>query len=326
MKLHLAIFFLMGMILFQGCGYSIKMVALEEEQQELQKKKALEKDVARLQSDLQKLQKQNRQAVAVLKKETGKALTRLLADLKRIEKEKQQAVIALQKSQADFNVRIDEATMQLRMVQGTLEKKDRRLSELYHQVDNVAFRVNELGEMKGRLSEQEEKGNVLGKALEAQVKALDTLKHRLNEQEKKVESVKKALQTQIGAINQINDNLQRTSKEQGKGLQGLSDQASELAEKIPPALNKHAARLDELEWQIEKMKSEIDVQQINKRIADFSDSLDILRETLDVLGAKIAVKVDEQERLIQNTTKKLKGIEAALASRDKPSPLSSNVK
>ncbi|MFQ5780802.1 MAG: hypothetical protein ACE5HN_08480 [Nitrospiria bacterium] len=298
MKLHLAIFFLMGMILFQGCGYSIKMVALEEEQQELQKKKALEKDVARLQSDLQKLQKQNRQAVAVLKKETGKALTRLLADLKRIEKENQQAVIALQRGKADFNVRIDEATMQLRMIQGTLEKKDRRLSELYHQVDNVAFRVNELGEMKGQLSEQG----------------------------KKVELVKKALQTQIDAINQVTDNLQRISKEQGKGLEGLSDQASELAEKIPPALNKHAARLDELEWQVEKMKSEINVQQINKRIADFSDSLGTLRETLDVLGAKIAVKVDEQERLIQNTTKKLKGIEAALASRDKPSPLSSNVK
>lgn len=319
MKQWFAIFFMMGVVLLHGCGYTVRMVALEEEQQELQEKKSLEGDVARLRLDLKKLRKQSRQAAIVLKKEIERNESLLQASLKESRKD----ILGLQKGQAGLNVRMDEAALHLRMVQGAVEEKDRQLSGLSHQIENVAFRVNEHEETKEKLSKQGKKHESL---LQAQVKVVDVLKRRLDVQKKRVASLKGSLQAQVDAINLIDSNLRAVSKEQEKSLQGVSDQASELAEKIPPALNLQSVRLDELEWQVKKIKSEIDVKQIDKDLAAFSSTLDALRKTLDLLGSRITAKVDEQGRLIRATTKKVKGIEARLTLGDRPASLSSKAK
>jgi hypothetical protein len=298
-------FVMMGMALLHGCGYSVRMVALEEEQRELQDKKSLEGDVARLQSDLKKLRKQNRQAAIILKKEIKRNGTLFNAGMK----ERREEIIGLRKGQADLNVRMDEAGLQARGVQGNFEEKGRQLSALSHQIENVAFRVNKHGEAKEKLIKQVSK---LDRLLQLQIKRVDTLK--------------KSLQRQVDAISLVDLNLRNVSKEQEKSLQGVSDQAAELAEKIPPVLNRQSVRLDELEWQVKKIKSEVDVKQIDKDLAAFSRALGSLKKTLDILGTRITTKVDEQGRLIRNTMKKVKGIESKLIQGDRPTSVSSETK
>ncbi|HIE65213.1 MAG: hypothetical protein ABGX83_00105 [Nitrospira sp.] len=305
MKLWFSLFMMMGMVLLHGCGYTVRMVALEEEQRELQEKKSLEGDVARLQVDLKKLRKQNRQAAIILKEEISRNGTLFKAGLKDSRKE----ILGLQKGQTDLNVRMDEATFQFRGVQGHFEEQDRLFSALSHQVENVAFRVNKHGESKEKLTKQ--------------VRKLESL---LQSQMRIVDALKESLRRQLDAISLVDRNLRKVSKEQEKSLQVVSDQASELAEKIPPVLNRQSVRLDELEWQVKKMSSEVDVKQIDKDLATFSRALDTLKKTLELLGGRMTTKLDEQGRLIRDTTKKVRGIEARLTQGDRPASLSSKAK
>jgi len=305
MKLWCALFVMMGLVLLQGCGYTVRMVALEEEQRELQEKKSLEGDVARLRADLKKLRKQNREAAIILKEEIRRNGTRFKAGLKSSRKE----IVGLQKGQADLNVRMDEAAFQLRGTQGLLEEKDRKLFALSRQIENVAFRVNKQGESKEKLD-----------------KKVLKLEDVLQRQMKRVDALKKSLRVQLDAINLIDSNLRSVSLEQEKSLQVVSDQASELAEKIPPVLNRQSVRLDELEWQLKKINREIDGQQIDRDMATFSNTLDTLKETLEILGNRITIKLDEQGRLIRNTTKKVKGLEARLTQKGRSGSLSSKSK
>ncbi len=315
MRLRFAIFTLMGMVLLHGCGYTVRMVALEEEQRELQEKKSLEGEVVRLQVDLKKLRKQSRQAAIILKKEVERNATLL--------RESRKEIIGLQKGQAGLNVRMDEAALQLRKVQGIVEEKESQLAGLSHHIENVAFRVNKHKETQGNLSKQGKKHESL---LQSQIKVVDALKRRLDDQGRKVASLRGALQTQIDAVRLIDSNLRNVSEAQEKSLRGVSDQASELAEKIPPALNRQSVRLDKLEWQIKKIASEVDAKKMEKNLAVFSGELNNLKKTLDVLGSRVTTKIDEQGRLIRATTKKVEGIEASLILGDQSTPLSSKAK
>ncbi|MFQ5579347.1 MAG: hypothetical protein ACE5FZ_01935 [Nitrospiria bacterium] len=300
MRQWITLFVLIGAVLLHGCGYSVRMVAFEEEQRELQEKKSLEGDVARLQADLKKLRKQSRQAAIILKDEIKKNGKLFKTGLKESQKE----ILGIQKGQADLNVRLDEATLSIRRGQGLLEEKDRRLSALSRQIENVAFRVNKDGESLEKLS--------------TQVGELESL---LQGQMRRLTALKEILRRQADTLGLIDNNLRNVSREQEKSLQVVSDQASELAEKIPPVLNRQSVRLDDLEWQVKKINEEVDVKQIDKDLAAFSSALDTLKKMLDVLGTRLTTKVDEQGQLLRNTTKKMKGIEARLTQADRSAPL-----
>lgn len=272
---------LASLFLFQGCGYSLRMTNVEEQRRETENKKELEERVARLDSQVAALQEGAHGA--------KDEVARLQSDLKQMKEENRQAVASLQKKRADLDVRLDETALQIRMIQGNSEKEGHRFKELSQQVDSIAFRVNELSEVKTRLSDQE----------------------------KKWDAVQKTLQGQIDSIKVGEAALQKSSEQQGKKLTEISDQVLELAEKIPPALNAQAVQLTDLGKQFEKMTKGADAEQVNKSLVDLSD-------TLNILGQKITAKVDEQERLLQKTAKRLQALEAKMAG-GKRSSLSGDI-
>ena len=259
------------LFLFQGCGYTQRMTNVEEQRRETENKRDLDDRVARIDSQVASMQ----EAAQAAKDE----ITRLQSEVKQMKEENRQTVASLQKKRADLDIRLAEAALQHRMIQGNSEKEGHRFNELSHQVENIAFRVNDLSEVKSRLGEQE----------------------------KKWDAVQKTLQGQIDSIKVGGANLQKSSEQQAKKLSEISDQVLELAEKIPPALNAQAVQLTDLGRQFEKMPKGADAEQVNKSLIDLSDAL-------NVLGQKITAKVDEQERLLQKTAKRLQALEAKMSS------------
>lgn len=240
---------------------------MEEERRDIQSKKDLEERVGRLDSQL----------------------TRLQADLRKVQEESRQTVAALQKGRADVDVRFDETMLQLRMIEGKMEQGQHRYSELSHQIENVAFRINELRDLKGRLTEQE----------------------------KKLEVVQKAVQSQIDAVKGTGGTLQKSVEEHEKRLKELSGhlaelsgQVSEWIDKVLGVLNTHASQLTDLQKRIQLLGSGDDVRHLNQGLVDLSKALDLLGET-------VTAKVDEQDQLLKKTSKRLETLESKLASLGK---------
>ncbi len=243
-----------GVILLQGCGYSLRMVDVAEENRDIRNKKEMEEHVVQLDAQMKSLQEQ---------------VTRLQAELKQTREESRKTVSDIQKRRADLDVRLDEGDVQLRMLQGRIEKEERRRADLTQQVDNVVF----------RLSEQEKKW-----------------------------------QSQIEEIKKISAGLQKNAEDQEKRLKEMTGQILQLTRDIPASLNAQASQLDELGKQIRQMSRGNDVEQLSKSLVDLS-------KALDLLGEKITAKVDEQEKLLTKTTKRLQVLESKVAPRGKQSSL-----
>lgn len=267
--------FLIGILLLEGCGYSVRMVSLDDEdRKEQQNKKAMEEQIARLQAE-----------------------TRLL---RKSAEEGRQSIFDLQKRRADVDVRLDETRLALQMIQGKIEEEGHRYGELSHQMDDNTFRLNDLGQIK----------------------------NRLNEEDKKLESIQKTLQGQIDGAKGVTGGLQKsldsigarisTLDDQEKRLRDLSALVSEFTQKIPSLLNTQSAQLDELGRQFQKLSQGRDVEQLNQGLLDLSRGLDLL-------GQKIASKVDEQDRILSKTTKRLEALESKLAPKGKRSARFPNV-
>jgi chromosome segregation ATPase len=252
-----SVFLLAGMFLLQGCGYSLRMVDVAEENRELRNKREMEALVLQLDGQMKEVQTQ---------------VTRLQSELKQAREESRKAVSDLQKRRADLDVRLDESDVQLRMIQGRIEREERRRADLSQQVDNVAF--------------------------------------RLNDQEKNL----KNLQGQIEEMKKVAAALQKHSDDQDKRLKEMTGQIVQLTQEIPSSLTAHAAQLDELGKQIQRVSREGDVEQLSKSLADLSSALNLL-------GEKITAKVDEQEKLLSKTTKRLQALESKLAPKGKQSSL-----
>jgi chromosome segregation ATPase len=252
-----SVFLLAGVFLLQGCGYSLRMVDVAEENRELRNKREMEALVLQLDGQMKEMQAQ---------------VTRLQADLKQTREESRKGISDLQKRRADVDVRFDENELQLRMIQGKIEKEERRRADIFQQVDNAAF--------------------------------------RLNEQEKNV----KNLQGQIEELKKVNAAFQKYSEDQDKRLKEITGQIVQLAQEIPSSLTAHAAQLEELGRQIQRVSRDGDVEQLGKSLADLSSALNLL-------GEKITAKVDEQEKLLSKTTKRLQALESKLAPKGKQSSL-----
>ncbi|HLG23141.1 MAG TPA: hypothetical protein VI382_10020 [Candidatus Manganitrophaceae bacterium] len=260
--MRFVLLFLLGFLLLEGCGYSIKMVSVEEDRKARQNRKTLEEEVARLQSELQKLR---------------------------------QEVSELQKRRADVDIRLDETAMALRLIQGKIEKDDHRFKELSHQADDAAFRLNELTQLKTRLSEQEKKWDSTQKTMQSQIEAIKGISGVLQ----------KSLET-------LNAAVATTLDDQEKKLKDLSALVSELAQKIPPLLNTQSAQLDELGKQFRRLGQAGDIEQMNRGLLELSNALNLL-------GEKMTAKIDEQDRILNKTTKRLEALESKVPPKGKRS-------
>ncbi|HEY5600264.1 MAG TPA: hypothetical protein VIK48_06185, partial [Candidatus Manganitrophaceae bacterium] len=258
--MRFVLLFLLGFLLLEGCGYSIKMVSVEEDRKAQQNRKTLDEEAARLQAELQKLR---------------------------------QEVFELQKRRADVDIRLDETAMALRLIQGKIEKDDHRFKELSHQVDDAAFRLNELSQLKTRLSEQEKKWDSTQKTMQSQIEAIKGISGGLQ----------KSLET-------LNTAVATTLDDQEKRLKDLSALVSELAQKIPPLLNTQSAQLDELGKQFRRLGQAGDIEQMNRGLLELSNALNLL-------GEKMTAKIDEQERILNKTTKRLEALESKVPPKGK---------
>lgn len=256
-----SVFLLAGMLLLQGCGYSLRMVDVAEENRELRDKRETEALVLRLDGQMKAMQAK---------------VTKLQSELNQTREESRKAISDIQKRRADTDVRFDESDVQLRVVQGRLEREERRRADLLQQVDDAAF--------------------------------------RLNEQEKKWEGFQKNMQAQIEEMKKVNAALQQHSEDQEKRLKEMTGQILQLIQEVPSSLTAQAAQLDELGRQIQRVSRDGDVEQLGKSLADLSSALNLL-------GEKITAKVDEQEKLLNKTTKRLQALESKLAPKGKPSSL-----
>ena len=270
--------FLAVVFLLQGCGYSLKMVDAEEPPRgvgngaETENKRETQ---SKKEFDDQQASRTKKITPISMKEE----IAQLQLDVKHLKEDNQRALSPLHKKLAEIDLRLDDTALQIRLMQGNTEKEGHQFRELSHQVDNIAFRMNDLAEIKTRLGEQE----------------------------KKWDTVQKTLQDQINSIKVVGSTLQKGSDQQAKRLEEVSDQVLELAEKIPPALNAQAVQLNDLGRQFEKMTKAGDAEQVNKSLVDLSDAL-------NVLGQKITAKVDQQEKLLEKTTKRLQALESKLSS------------
>jgi tetratricopeptide (TPR) repeat protein len=260
--------------LLQGCGYSLKMVDADEPSRETESRREAQ-NKKEFDDTMQQAARTKKITPISMKEE----IAQLQLDVKQLKEDNQRALSPLHKKLADVDLRLDDTALQIRLIQGNIEKEGHQVKELFHQVDNISFRVNDLIEIKGRLGEQE----------------------------KKWDFIQKTLQEQINSIKVVGSNLQKSSEQQAKKLEEMSDQVLELAEKVPPALNAQAVQLNDLGKQFEKMTKGSSSDQVSKSLVELSDAL-------NVLGQKITAKVDEQEQLLQKTTKRLQALETKLSS------------
>ncbi|MBI3802213.1 MAG: hypothetical protein HY282_00430 [Nitrospirae bacterium] len=258
--MRFSVFLIAGVVLLQGCGYSLRMVDVADERREVRSKQEKEEHVVRLDAQMKEMQEQ---------------FSRLQADLKLAKEENRKGLADLQKRRADVDIRFDEGDIQLRIIQGKIEKEERRSGDLSHQVENLAF--------------------------------------RLNEQEKKSEALQKALQAQIEEVKRISAGLQKGSEEQDRRLKEVAGHLTQLSKEIQPALSAQAAQLDEMGKQLRQIGG-TDVEQLSKSLVDLS-------KALDLLGEKITAKVDEQEKLLSKTTKRVQVLESKVAPKGKQSSL-----
>lgn len=249
--MRFAVLLFISLSVLQGCGYSLRMVDVEEDRRQNQHKTAVEDQVSQLQAEVQKLKTETRQGIA-----------------------------DVQKRRADADLRIEETTLALRLIQGKMEKDTHRFTELSHQMDDATFRMGEQG-----------------KKLEAMQKTLQQIDGARA-------ASQKSLDTLSGRVATLDDHEKR--------LRELSALVSELTQKVPPLLNTQSAQLDELGKQIQKLSQGGEVEQLNKELLDLSNALDLL-------GQKITAKIDEQDRILNKTTKRLESLEAKAGSKGKRS-------
>lgn len=264
-----------GMILFQGCGYSLRMVDVVEEDREIRNQQHLEGQVSRLNAQAKAMQEQ----LTRLQNEVKQARGEGVSDL-------QKGVSDLQKRRAEVDVRFDESDIQFRIIQGKIEKEERRYAELAQQVDNAAFRLKE---QEKSLNEQEKKWEILQKTLQAQVEEMKELK-------------------------KLNAGFQKNWEDHERRLKEIAGQLLQLTKEIPSALNGQAMHLDELGKRLQQLSRGADVEALGKSLVDLSHALNLL-------GEKITAKVDEQEKLLDETTRRLRMLESKLTPKGKQSSL-----
>lgn len=216
--------FIGGMFLLQGCGYSL--MSVDQQRQEIREKQAVEERTTHLERARQTIEEQ---------------LGRLQTDLKQAREENRKTASDFLKKKADVDGRFDENDLQLRTIQGKLEKQERLLSDLSRQMDNLVFRVNGLSEIKTRLDENRKESELSQKTFQGQV---DQIK------------------AQVDQIKTVNTGVAKKLEEQDHRF------------------GAQATQLDTLEKRVGGQVDRTEIEQMNKNLIELSKTLDLLGEKI----------------------------------------------
>ncbi len=320
---------LVGLTLLGGCGYSLEMSRDTDAPLPPDPITVLGRDLRQLKADhrvslfdLKNEQKALAEETrAELKKRLEQLELQIQTELRNAREQRQTALGSLRRRDADFDEQIAEMELQLRLMGGSIDEEINRYKDASEQTNNNALR--ELGNLKRLLAKNAEEKSASIKALreriaeeqdqrEAMEKAFDGV---VLAQAKEEEQARVSLQHQIKQIESSGKETSASSDEQIKALNQVSVQVDQLIEKLLPAVNLLAERLDKQEDQFDALKREIDIEALKQQLKALSDTVDIQRQSLEMLGSTLTSEVDKQKGLLQKTVEGLQAIEPEVSGK-----------
>jgi len=289
------------MSLTVSCGYSLEFKRIDDK---------AEDPITVIRRELRQLKADHRVAIFDLQKDQKKQVDTMRADLTRIGKANEtlgKTLIQMKRdlaetrtrsgqNNADTDERFAEMEIQHRLIHGRIEEEGNRFKESSARANN--FTVKELEGFR---------------------KDLATQKDALLKFKEKEGQASQALQEKIAGVQAKNAVIKKSTDDQTKALQTVSSQVSELLDKMLPAVNGLAARVDNLEWELKKLKTDIDIQGLNQRLTELAEAVQVQRQSLEMLGNTLTAQVDKQGALLQKTVKDVKGLKSQTPS-PRPSP------
>jgi hypothetical protein len=314
---------LVGFALLGGCGYSLEMSRLEDTPE-------APDPITLLRRELRQLKADHRVSIFDLKNEQKLLAERSKADLKKIrdgigtqlQSDLKSGLLSLRRRDADFGEKISEMEIQLRLMGGSVEEEINRYKDRSEQTNNNALR--ELGDVKRLLiDEAKEKAGSI-KMLRDQInkekasrlalwsRVQDLLEVQSNHLKTKIAEEKnqrEAIQNHIKGMESSSGQVRTSSDEQIKALNEVSTQVDELIEKLLPAVNQLGERLDRQEEQFEALKRKIDVDALNRHLNALTETVEVQRRSLKMLGDTLTAEVDKQKRHLRKIMEDLKALE-----------------
>lgn len=231
-----------------------------------------------LRRDIRQMRADNRVAAF----DRQKDLNVLDAELKKMGEN----IFSLRKRDANFGEQISEIEMQIRLMGGSIEEEVNRIKEISERKNNNTLK--ELGGIRQLLVRSEEK-------------------------EKKEALNNRHLLDRVHSVQETNRVLQKSSNDQIKALHEVSDRLTQLIEKVLPAVNDLAGRVDKQEDRFSALSRGVDLEGLNRRLSDLTNVIDVQRKSLEMLGNTITAQVDKQSRLLKKTLNRLQVLEAKVS-------------
>ncbi len=236
-------------------------------------------------------------------------------DLGALENKKEAALLSLRRQDADFGEKIAEIEIQLRLMGGSIEEEINRYRDASEQTQDNALR--ELGNIKRLMASEAKEKKASLKILQGQITEgkhqREALKKAVDEvllvQVKAEEQGRKTLQAEINQIKSSNIKATASSNDQINALNQVSTQVDQLIEKVLPAVNRLGERLDKQEEQISALIREMNIEDLNRKLAALTDTIEVQRQSLDMLGNTLSSEIDKQKRLLQQAGDRLKALE-----------------
>jgi len=236
-------------------------------------------------------------------------------DLATAKKKREESLLSLRRQTADFGEKIAEIEIQLRLMGGNVEEEINRYKDASEQIQNDTLR--ELGNLKRLIARETKEQKASIKRLQAQIVAekrqreslKKTFEDALFAQTEAEERARKPIQAQITQLKFSIGQVRASSDEQIKTLQQVVSQVDQLIEKILPAVNQLGGRLDKQEEQVDTLNQTIDVDSLNQHLKELTGTIDVQRQSLEMLGTTLTSEVDKQKQLLQETLERLKVLE-----------------
>lgn len=297
------------LLMVAGCGFSLTRIDDKKE----------EDPITVIRRELRQMKADHRVAIFDLQKEYQEAVSAMQIELTRLGNANESVgqnliqhrrdlaemrASAAQKS-ADTEEHFVEVEHQHRLIHGRIEEESNRFKELSERVS--AYTLKELESIRKEMAAQDA----------FQKKNQQSLQEQLARFEEKEGQMSASLRGQVELVQTKSTGLEKRVDERTKELQAVSEQVSQLIDKVLPAVNGLAARLDDLEWQMKKLGNGTDAQALNKRLSEVSEAVNAQRKSLEMLGNTLTSQVDKQQGLLQKTINRLDGLQAKMPTKDK---------
>ncbi len=276
------------LMLCASCGYSLELSRVDAQKQE--------DPITLLRRELRQVKADHRVAIFDLRKEQKMQLSELQNEQVEIAKKNRglgKNVAQFVQRNADVDERFSEMEVQHRLIHGRIEEEANRYKDVSARASD--FTLREIEAVRKDLAKQAAKLKQAQKSFKDQMVSLG----------RKEEQAIKEMRSEIDSVNEKSLGIQKATAGQKKSVQSVSDQLSQVVDKILPAVNRVTERLDALEWEFKKLDENIDVQALNRRMTQLTDAINVQRQSLEMLGNTLTSQVDKQRGLLRQVIDRL---------------------